>query len=167
MEPASPHCCAPTDLTADVPAGQRPVRASSFLGGPSFDRLRTFQQWMAAVPIMKWEDFLDAHPRPHLVVAWLHATQRTGEGRVVSFDLLKRAATALDPRGDWALTDAKVGEIYIAYEEAADAAQLCTLVRAKPLGPSLQWMSQEAFRFQREARRSVANALKARARSTT
>jgi len=37
MEPASPHCCAPTDLTADVPAGQRPVRASSFLGGPSLD----------------------------------------------------------------------------------------------------------------------------------
>ncbi len=118
------------------------------------------------MPIMKWEDFLDAHPRPHLVVAWLHATQRTGEGRVASFDLLKRAATALDPRGDWALTDAKVGEIYIAYEEAADAAQLCTLVRAKPLGPSLQWMSQAAFRFQGEAKRSVVDALKARARST-
>ena len=37
LEPASPHCCAPTDLTADVPAGQTPVRASSFLGGPSLD----------------------------------------------------------------------------------------------------------------------------------
>src|SRR3981189_2416115 len=75
-------------------------------------RLCTFQQWMAAVPVMKWEDLLDAHPRSHLVVAWLYATHRTGEGRVASFDLLKRAATALDPRGDWALTDAKVGEIY-------------------------------------------------------
>jgi hypothetical protein len=119
------------------------------------------------VPVMKWEDLLAAHPRPHLVVAWLHATHRTGEGRVASFDLLKRAATALDPGGDWAMTDANPKEIYIAYEEAADAAQLCTLVRAKPLGPSLQWMSQAAFRFQREASRSVANALKATARSTT
>ena len=124
-------------------------------------RLRTFQQWMAAVPVMKWEDLLAAHPRPHLVVAWLYATHRTGEGRVASFDLLKRVATALDPGGDWAMTDANPKEIYIAYEEAADAAQLCTLVRAKPLGPSLQWMSQAAFRFQREARRSVADALKA------
>ena len=116
-------------------------------------RLRTFQQWMAAVPVMKWEDLLAAHPRPHLVVAWLHATHRTGEGRVASFDLLKKVATALDPGGDWAMTDANPKEIYIAYEEAADAAQLCTLVRAKPLGPSLQWMSQAAFRFQREAKR--------------
>jgi hypothetical protein len=81
---------------------------------------------------------------------------------VISFDLLKRAATALDPRGDWALTDAKkIGEIYIAYGEAADAAQLCTLVRAKPLGPSLQWMFQAAFRFEGEAKRLVADSLKA------
>jgi hypothetical protein len=64
------------------------------------------------------------------------------------------------------MTDANPKEIYIAYEEAADAAQLSTLARAKPLGPSPQWMSQAAFLFQSEARRSVANALKARARST-
>ena len=146
---------------------KRPSGLLASWAGLRLMRLRTFQQWMAAVPVMKWEDLLAAHPRPHLVVAWLHATHRTGEGRVASFDLLKRVATALDPGGDWAMTDANPKEIYIAYEEAADAAQLCTLVRAKPLGPSLQWMSQAAFRFEREAKRSVADALKARARSTT
>jgi hypothetical protein len=34
LEPASPRCCAPIDLTADVPAGQRPVRA--YLPGRAF-----------------------------------------------------------------------------------------------------------------------------------
>jgi hypothetical protein len=43
----------------------------------------------------------------------------------------------LEPSGDWALTDANPKEIYLAYERAADAAQLCALVGAKPLGPSL------------------------------
>ena len=110
---------------------------------------------------MTWDSFLDAHPRSHLVVAWLHGNQRTGEMRRAQMDLLKRVATALEPRGDWAMTDANPREIYIAYERAADATQLCSLVRAKPLGPSLQWLSQAAFRFQGEAQRSVVDVLKA------
>ena len=72
---------------------------------------------------MEWDSFLDANPKPHLVVAWLHGTQRIGEARQARFDLLKRAATALDPGGDWAMTDANPKEIYIAYEEAADPLQ--------------------------------------------
>ena len=40
--------------------------------------------------------------------------------------------------------------IYIAYEKAADATKLCTLVLAKPLGPSLQSLSQGAFRLERK-----------------
>ncbi len=122
---------------------------------------------MAAVPVMTWNNFLDAYPRSHLVVAWLHGRYRTGEVRRTRFDLLKRAATALEPIGDWAITDANPKEIYIAYENASDAAQLCALVHAKPLGPSLQWLSQAAFRFEKEAKRSVEDALKARAGSTT
>jgi hypothetical protein len=113
------------------------------------------------VPAMEWDSFLDANPKPHLVVAWLHGTQRIGEVRQARFYLLKRAAAALEPRGDWAITDANVGEIYIAYERAADATQLCSLVRAKPLGPSLQWLSQAAFRLQGEAKRSVEDTVKA------
>jgi hypothetical protein len=105
---------------------------------------------MAAVPVMTWDEFLDAYPRSHLVVAWLHVRQRTGEVRRARFDRLKRVATALEPGGDWAITDANPREIYIAYEKAADATKLCTLVRAKPLGPSLQWLSQGAFRFERK-----------------
>jgi hypothetical protein len=110
---------------------------------------------------MTWDRFVDAYPRSHLVVAWLHGNQRTGEMRRAQMDLLKRVATALEPRGDWAMTDANPREIYIAYERAADATQLCSLVRAKPLGPSLQWLSQAAFRFQGEAQRSVVDVLKA------
>ena len=110
---------------------------------------------------MEWDSFLDANPKPHLVVAWLHGTQRIGEVRQARFYLIKRAAAALEPRGDWALTDANPKEIYIAYERAADAAQLCALVGAKPLGPSLQWHSQAAFRFEKEAKRSVEDAVKA------
>jgi hypothetical protein len=34
LEPASPRCCAPIDPTADVPAGQRLVRA--YLPGRAF-----------------------------------------------------------------------------------------------------------------------------------
>jgi hypothetical protein len=118
------------------------------------------------VPVMAWDNFLDAYPRPHLVVAWLHARHRTGEARKARFDLLERVAAALEPRGDWAMTDANPKEIYIAYETAADATQLCTLVRAKPLGPSMQWRSQAAFHFQGEARRSVTDLLKGVGRSS-
>jgi hypothetical protein len=113
------------------------------------------------VPVMRWDSFLDAYPRSHLVVAWLYARQRIGDVRRARFDVLKRVATALEPRGDWALTDANPREIYIAHEKAADATQLCTLVRAKPLGPSLQWLSQAAFRLEKEAQRSIMDALKA------
>jgi hypothetical protein len=122
---------------------------------------------MAAVPIMTWDNFLDAYPRSHLVVTWLHARQRIGDVRRARFDLLKRVAAALEPSGDWALTDANPKEIYIAYERAADAAQLCALVGAKPLGPSLQWHSQAAFRFEKEAQRSIMDALEAWAGPTT
>jgi hypothetical protein len=116
---------------------------------------------MAAVPVMTWDNFLDAYPRSHLVVTWLHARQRIGDVRRARFDLLKRVAAALEPSGDWALTDANPKEIYIAYEKAADAAQLCTLIRAQPLGPSLQWLSQAAFRFEKETQRLIMDALKA------
>jgi hypothetical protein len=109
---------------------------------------------------MMWDRFVDAYPRSHLVVAWLHGKQRIGEARRARMDLLKRLATALEPRGDWAITDANPREIYIAYEKAADAAQLSTLARAQPLGPSSQWLSQAAFQFQGEAKRSVEDALK-------
>ena len=112
------------------------------------------------MPVIAWDNFLDAYPRPHLVVAWLHARHRTGEARKARFDLLERVAAALEPRGDWAMTDANPKEIYIAYETAADATQLCTLVRAKPLGPSLQWLSQAAIRLDKEAQRSIMDALK-------
>jgi hypothetical protein len=121
---------------------------------------------MAAVPVMTWEKFLGAYPKSHLMVAWLHSRQRTGEVRRARFDLLKRIAMTLEPRGDWAMTDANPREIYIAYEKAADAAQLCTLVCAKPLGPSMQWLSQAAFHFQGEARRSVTDLLKGVGRSS-
>ena len=29
-------------------------------------------QWLAAMAAMTWDRFLDAYPRPHLIVAWLH-----------------------------------------------------------------------------------------------
>jgi hypothetical protein len=121
---------------------------------------------MAAVPVMTWDNFLDAYPRSHLVVAWLRAPLRTGTARGARFDLLERVAMALEPQGDWAITDANPKEIYIAHEKASDAAQLCALVHAKPLAPSLQWLSQAAFRFEKEAKRSVEDALKGRAGST-
>ena len=43
---------------------------------------------MAAVAAMTWE-FLDAYPRPHLVVAWLHGAQWAGEARRQRLDDLK------------------------------------------------------------------------------
>jgi hypothetical protein len=116
---------------------------------------------MAAVAAMIWDRFLDTYRRPHLVVAWLHGAQRAGEARGQWLDDLKRVAMALKPRGDWAITNANPREIYIAYEKAADAAQFCTRVGAKPLGPSLQWLSQAAFRLEKEAKRSIEDARKA------
>ena len=110
---------------------------------------------------MTWDRFLDAYPRPHLVVGWLHGAQRAGEARRLRLDDLKRAVMALKPRGDWAITDANPTEIYIAYDQLADATQFRTLVCAKPLGPSPQWRSQGAFRFEMQAQRSIMDALKA------
>jgi hypothetical protein len=72
-----------------------------------------------------------------------------------------RVATALEPLGDWALSDANQREIYIAYERAADAAKLGTLVRAKPLGFSIQWLSQSGFQLDRATQQLIMDALKA------
>ena len=110
---------------------------------------------------MTWDRFLDAYSRPHLVVAWLHWCHRTGEERSLRLDDLKRAVTALEPHGDWAITNANLTEIYIAYEQLADAMQFRTLVGAQPLSPSPQWRSQAAFRFEMQAQRSIMGLLKA------
>ena len=109
---------------------------------------------------MTWDKFLDAYPRPHLVVAWLHGWHRTGEERRLRLDDLKRAVMALKPRGDWAITNANPTEIYIAYDQLADATQFRRLVRARPLSPSPQWHSQAAFRLEMQAQRSIRDVLK-------
>jgi hypothetical protein len=113
------------------------------------------------VAAMTWDSFVDAYPRPHLVVAWLHAGHRAGEERRLRLDDLKRAVMALNPRGDWAITNANPTEIYIAYDQLADATQFRRLVRAKPLSPSPQWHSQAAFRLEMQAQRSIRDVLKA------
>ena len=45
------------------------------------------------MPVMTWDEFLDTYPRSHLVVAWLHVRQRTGEVRRARFDLRMMPAT--------------------------------------------------------------------------
>jgi hypothetical protein len=112
------------------------------------------------VPVMTWRNFLDAYPRSHLVVAWLHGRYRTGTVRRARFDLLERVVTTLEPRGNCAITDAKPSQIYVVYEQATDAAQLCTLMRAQPLGPSRQWLFQAAFRFDKVAQKLITDRLK-------
>jgi hypothetical protein len=152
------------DLSIDVLAGQRSVRVCQFPGRASFvcgSTQRVAGRRATQETAMTWDSFLDAHPRSHLVVAWLHGRQRTGRARRAQFDLLKRIATALEPLGDWALSDANPREIYIAYERAADAAKLGTLVRAKPLGFSIQWLSQSAFQLDRATQQLIVDALKA------
>ena len=109
---------------------------------------------------MTWDSFLGAYSRPHLVVAWLHGRHRTGEERGLLLDDLKRAVMALKPRGDWAITNANPTEIYIAYDQLADATQFRRLVRAKSLSPSPQWHSQAAFRFEMQGQRSIMDLLK-------
>ena len=111
---------------------------------------------------LTWDNFVDAYPRSHLVVAWLHGRQRIGATRQSVFSFLEGVATALEPRGDWAILDANASEIYIAYENETDAMLLRTLVGAKLLGPSIQWLSQAAFKLQKETKRSLAQALEAK-----
>ena len=99
-----------------LPTCQKRPSQSEFglSGGPSFVAVGCVVGGaVAAVSVMTWDEFLDAHPRSHLVVAWLHVRQRTGELRQVRFDLLKRVATALEPGGDWAITDANRRDIHI------------------------------------------------------
>ena len=108
---------------------------------------------------MTWTRFLDAYSRPHLVVAWLHGAQRAGEERMLRLNDLKIAAMAFKPRGDWAITNASPAEIYIAYDQLADATQFRRLVRARPLSPSPQWHSQAVFRLEMQAQRSIRDVL--------
>jgi hypothetical protein len=113
------------------------------------------------VAAKSWDRFLDAYSRPHLVVAWLHGWHRAGEERRLRLDDLERAVMALKPRGDWAITNANPREIYIAYDQLADATQFRRLVRARPLSASPQWHSQAVFRLEMQAQRSIRNVLKA------
>ena len=111
---------------------------------------------------MTWDIFLDAHPRiaSGRCLAARAATDRSSATGAV------RSPQENRPRR-WNLLEIGLSqmqiqrEIYIAYERAADAAKLGTLVRAKPLGFSIQWLSQSAFQLDRATQQMIMDALKA------
>jgi hypothetical protein len=78
----------------------------------------------------------------------------------MQFDLLRRVVIALEPRKDWASSDANLKEFYVAYEAALDAARLMSVVNAKPLVPSLQWLSQAAFHLDKATQQLLTGLLK-------
>ena len=111
---------------------------------------------------MTWSKFWDVYPRAHLVIARLDAVQ-TAEARRSRFDLLKQLVAASGPRGDWSLVNVNLdgrAEIHLAYERAADAARLATLVHAEPLDPRPGRLSQSAFDFDNGAQKLIMGALK-------
>jgi hypothetical protein len=80
---------------------------------------------------LTWDNFVDAYPRSHLVLRGCMggsgSVQRGRHSSLYSREWLR----CWSRMGNWAITNANASEIYTAYENEADAALLCTLVRAK------------------------------------
>jgi hypothetical protein len=104
------------------------------------------------MPVMRWDAFNAAHPRPFMIFADYE------EGRQSGFELLRRLAVSMLPRGNIALRPEK-GLIRIAFELEADAKKFAENVQARKTAREGGWAGQWAFEHDVETQQAIDNLL--------
>jgi hypothetical protein len=113
--------------------------------------------------LMLWHKFVDANPRPHLVIAEFDPVETIPKWKLSRFELLKTLVVALAPAGDFALTNIRQDDrasIHVGFEKQVDAAKLIAAVLARATAPRPGWASQALFLYDRDAYKEIASVLK-------
>ena len=113
--------------------------------------------------LLLWHEFLDANPRPHLVIAQFDPVETIPKSKLSRFELLKSLIIALAPAGDFAVTNIRQDDrasIHVGFERQVDAAKLIAAVLARATAPRPGWASQALFLFDRDAYNKIASVLK-------
>ncbi len=109
------------------------------------------------MPRMDWENFQDAHYRPHLVIATLQREARdTPVNLVTMFD---RLATALAVTGNYAFKS-DGASIRAAFELETDAQRFAHMLDGKTSGRDAEWASRTVGRIDSEAQKRIVSALR-------
>ena len=113
--------------------------------------------------LLLWHKFLDAHPRPHLVIAELDPVETIPKSKLSRFELLKTLVVALVPAGDFALANIRQDDrasIHVGFEKQLDAAKLIAAVLARATAPRPGWASEALFLYDRDAYNEIASVVK-------
>jgi hypothetical protein len=110
------------------------------------------------MPRMDWEQFLDAHYRPHLVAVNLGTPSSSTSGRHL-IALLERLTESLGTAGNYSIrTEGRV--VKVAFERDIDAETLGQVLSAQKDKRRAEWASQWACSFDRDAQREIVATLK-------
>jgi hypothetical protein len=107
---------------------------------------------------MDWEQFLDAHYRPHLVAVNLGTPSSSTSGRHL-IALLERLTESLGTAGNYSIrTEGRV--VKVAFEREIDAETLGQTLSAQTDKRGPEWASQWVRSFDRDAQREIVATLK-------
>jgi hypothetical protein len=112
--------------------------------------------------LLLWHKFIDANPRPHLVIAEFDPVETIPKSKLSRFELLKTLVIALAPAGDFALANIRQDDrasIYVGFEKQVDAAKLIAVVLAGATAPRPEWASEALFLYDRDAYKEIASVL--------
>jgi len=107
---------------------------------------------------MDWEEFHEAHHRPHLVVGELGSGTRL-ESDTDRVALLRHLATKLDIVGNYSIRE-EGKTIQAAFELHVEAKLFGDLLLASPGPASVDWSSQSRFRLNRNVQQKIVKALR-------
>ncbi len=110
------------------------------------------------MPAMNWDDFHEAHYRPHLIVAEL-GPRADPELNGEHVALLSRLAAELKIVGNYSIREEQ-GSIKAVFERHVDARKFGDALLSKPGSGSSDWASQYKFQFDRTARRKILDVLR-------
>ena len=110
------------------------------------------------MPRMDWEQFLDAHYRPHLIAVNLGTPSDSKSGRHL-IALLERLTESLGTAGNYSIrTEGRV--VKVAFERDIDAETLGQVLSAQTDERGPEWASHWVCSFDRDVQREMVARLK-------
>ncbi len=110
------------------------------------------------MPAMDWDDFHEAHYRPHLIVAEL-GPRADPELNSAHVALLNRLAAELEIVGNYSIRE-EYGSIKAVFERHVDARKFGDALLSKAGSGSSDWASQSKFQFDRKTRQRILDTLR-------
>jgi hypothetical protein len=100
--------------------------------------------------IMGWKAFTDSYHRPYMIFADV----AQGQSEQTHFEVLRRLAVAMDPKGSFALFP-EDGYIRVAFELDQDAKKFAAGVQAQRTAREDGWAGQWAFGYDEKMQKKI------------